>query len=790
MPIATVKEYCKTKNIPVTAVKCKPRYDENKGRVTKGETFCHTGWNKKQRYNDKHVTETPFADNDTPTAWMMHLESARFFIIDIDVKDGKKAIDVMKPEHFDKLYNDSEYVVETGSGGLHFYYKLPEDFKSSARDFTKIENDYFKEGEKGEVDIIMKAIITEGSNYSYESTNFNYTVIKGSIEDVSEFSNFTELYNGLITEESLPTISSNDNINQDEVIEHVNNIPNTERNWDNWYRMGQLIYNIVGSNGYEVWRDWSAKNPFHNEKETYKQWRTFKPITGGKPLTIKTLYFQSEKANPEAYYKIRSKYSNNDDFWNLIKLPTHYESAKFFYNYKPYAYIYKTEFGWYSLLKNNTWSYSKEKPGYLINDIAQTFKELCNIKKNEIDLNSDNDSEKNKLKQLIKFNSFTGTLSFCEAVGKFLQNFYLDEEILTKMDESLNLFAFTDKVYDLDKSELRDIQPTDYISITCGYSYPKQRYAKANAIIKKFLWDIFEDNELIEFEMNKMAYSLHGEKKLEKFVIETGDGRNGKGTKSKLIKSAFGNYFVSIPATVLTKPNERKDAPNPAVVTCRGCRYIEATEPEKDERFQVGFIKAVSGNDVITCRELFGKNVQFIVRALLSIQSNGVPKWSKPDEAIEKRTIIQPFPFMFIDDNEELTADHHRRGNPDLKKMLLTQECRDEYIQMLLEQYKEFKDKKCLYVPKAVKERTEQNKNENIVIKMWADENIEKTKNVVALDNKILWKKYQDDMGTSAVSSTNFPVQMALLGYNKKRTNSGVVWTNVVLKENKSNISI
>lgn len=785
----SIQSYCKTYNVPITAVKCSPNFDEKKGRVSKGNALCHTGWKDKSHYNADHATITPFTDNTPATMWMIYLEPLRFFVIDIDVKGNKKAKDVLKPEQYDNFYNSSSYVVETGSGGLHFYYKLPEDFKGKQRDFVGILNDFFKEGETGGVDIIMKAVITEKSAYSHEGKRYSYTALKGSIQDVSipTSFDFIALYNGFVAEDVIPQNNSKNNRedpNKEEVIEHLDNIPNDTLNWEQWERMGQLIFNILGKGEYGVFRDWSAKNPYHDERATYKLWCGLRLNTDNnrKPLTMGTLCHLSNKANADTYQKIRNKYHiNSDDFWNLIKRPTHYATATFFANYKPYAYIYKTGYGWYSLLKNNTWFFSNSKPDYLINDIAHTFKNLCNVKKNEIDLTSDSDAEKAKLKQLVRFNTLSETLSFCEAVGAFLQNFYLDNEILTKMDENKHLFAFSDKVCDLDTGEVRDIEPTDYISIHTGYPYPTKRYPKENAMIQKFLNDIFEDNGLVEFEMDKMAYALHGNKKLEKFVVETGNGRNGKGTKSKLIRSAFGNYFISIPATVLTKPNDKKDTPNPALVPCRGRRYIEATEPEKGEKLQVGFIKELTGLDTITCRELFGKNIQFVIQGLLSVQCNGVPKWSKPDEAIDKRTIIQPFPFMFVDKNVVVLEANQRRGDPDLKTKLHTNECRDEYIQMLLDRYKIFKDKNVLLLPDAVKSRTDQNRDENITIKEWADETIEKGD--FLLPNADVWKRYMDDMGNSAVNKNVFSEQMDMLGYKKKKTKVGFIWTNVVLKK-------
>ena len=74
----------------MTAVKCNPHYDEKKGRVTKGNGICHSGWKEKGRFELKHTKITPNTD-DKATMWMMSLKSAKMYVIDIDVK-GYNAI--------------------------------------------------------------------------------------------------------------------------------------------------------------------------------------------------------------------------------------------------------------------------------------------------------------------------------------------------------------------------------------------------------------------------------------------------------------------------------------------------------------------------------------------------------------------------------------------------------------------------------------------------------------------------------------------------------------------------
>lgn len=775
MPIADIKEFCKNNNVPMTAVKCNPHYDEKKGRVTKGNGICHSGWKEKGRFEVKNTKTTPGTD-DKATMWMMSLKTAKMYVIDIDVIGNKKAVDIMKPEYYSKLYDCSKYVIETGSGGLHFYFKVPEtSLKLTLK--TKVEdcNDWFIEGESGSVDFIFDAIITEGSTYTYNNKQYKYINIKqgSSIEDTRECEGVFAIVAEYFKTPTLETSTNEftEEFNLDEIKEHLENIPN-DKAWDDWEKMGQLLYNISkGSNeGYELFKSWSSKNQNYNELSTFKLWKGLK-IRTENVLTIGSLFYLSKSNDETKYNSIRNKY----DLCKVARALTHYDVAKYFYNYKPYSYIYKSEYGWFSLLPNNTWYYSEKEPILLLKDIAETIIPLVNKKINSLNKTNDKDD----IKALGNLKRSVGTTTFCNGVIKFLQTFYLNDNILKLMDESKHLFAFNDKVVDLDANIVRDIKPTDYISITTGYNYPTKSDSKIRNEIYKFLYSIFENNEMVQFEIDKMSYVLHGNKKFEVFVIETGIGRNGKGSKSKLVQQVLGNYYVSIPISTFTKPNDKKDAPNPALVSCRGKRFIESQEPEKTDKLQVGMLKEMTGNDILTCRSLFGKPIQFISQALISIQLNGNPTYNKIDNAITMRNIIQPFPFQFVNKDIIELQEHQRYGDSNIKQYISSIEWRNEYILMLLENYQKIKNKQ-LSIPNDIKDRTEQNIGDNIPIKEWVDEHL-----IAGSENMLLkdiYKKYCEDIHTNQISDKYFPGYLQLLGYNSKRSNKGICITNVMLK--------
>lgn len=316
MPIADVKEYCKTHNIPMTSIRVSPSFNKEKNRVTKGQAIAHTGWNSKSRFEKNKTITTPGIETPA-TMWMMHLKTAKLYVIDIDVKGDKTAKDVLDSKIYDMLLSLSEYVIETGSKGLHFYFKLPDSFSGKVKNFINIgDTGFFKEGEEGSVDIIMDSIITEGSSYNFNNVTYKYINIKqgSSVSDINEWNGFTEFYNTFLIEEKMNKKELI--MSYEELEKHLNNIPNDTRNWDRWYKMGQTIYNICGDSGCDLFKSWSSKSPIYNEKATIELWRGLSN-NREKPLYIGTILYESKTANEQVYNLIRIEYA-----------PLSYESIK------------------------------------------------------------------------------------------------------------------------------------------------------------------------------------------------------------------------------------------------------------------------------------------------------------------------------------------------------------------------------------------------------------------------------------------------------------------------------
>ena len=468
-------------------------------------------------------------------------------------------------------------------------------------------------------------------------------------------------------------------------------------------------------------------------------------------------------------------YSKNN-FLELIQKNDSHEIAKYFHALKPHSYITKNNSGWYVLQKNNTWMLSLKKPSALINDIADTFKFIIDEHINIINKEDNSDIKTIKIKNLNKFRLLVGNKSIGESIGDYLYSMYSDEEIYEKMDEHLNLFAFLDKVVNLDTGIVTDIEPEDYISITTGYNYPTVSNSIVNSDIKKFLYSLFENDEMVQFEIDKLSYALHGNKKHEIFIIETGEGRNGKGTKTKIVKNSFGNYYKSVPISLFTQSSDKKDSALPALVACKGMRYMECQEPEAKDKLNTGAIKEVTGRDIITCRALYGNSVYFVIQALLVIQANSVPKYNKYDNAIKLRNVIQPFPFIFVSNDKTDLKDNERYGDTNIKNKVSSNEWRDELILILLKNYQVIKDNATFHIPHMIKERTEENAEDNIPIKGWFDKNIKIGTDEIK--NTVLYNIYRDST-LHPCNIKDFCSYLKLLNVNFKIKHKVFYWIDI-----------
>jgi P4 family phage/plasmid primase-like protien len=485
--------------------------------------------------------------------------------------------------------------------------------------------------------------------------------------------------------------------------------PKKHNEYEDWIKIGLICFNE--GLPVSVWDAFSKKSSDYNPLACAAKYKTF---TKGK-LTQASLWKWLKEENNALF---RELCPHRTDFWALIGNYNHAETARYFYNLKPDAYAFHESLGWYALLPSNAWKRYEKTPSGLMTDIWLTLKKVNKEHWDLLDPSKEEDQA--RAKQCATFAKQIGSKGFVDGVVAFLPANYNDESLNKKMDETRNLFAFQDRVVDLDEdNEVRNIKPTDYVCLHTGYDYPVlPSNPEIRKEIKKLLFSIWEDWEVVEYVMKVLALQLHGKKRYEEFYIWTGRGGNGKGVITELIKRVFGDYFHSIPHDCITKRSDKKDAPNPPMAKSKGKRFVQCQEPEADDKLQIGTIKELTGGDEITARQLYHDPVVFVPQFGLFLQCNTIPKLNKLDGGIKRRMVIIYFPFQFVDRPYE---SHHRAIDHNLKdKITKSSEWRDEFILMLLDAYKKTKE---LVKPKFITDYTDEYLAENDAVRGWLDEN-------------------------------------------------------------------
>jgi len=172
--------WCQQNGVICYSATCKGKWDEAKQRPVK-EGFSserikgRSGWCADLLRKDYTLVMTQCG---TPSGLL---------VIDLDVLGGKTAVQMFGAELMDKLYEDCGFSVDTGSGGKHYYFRIPE-----GKRWTKVLKCKTFAGFKthGQLDILADGtgIVMEGSTYPYQDTHLSYTLEQegNTMDDITE----------------------------------------------------------------------------------------------------------------------------------------------------------------------------------------------------------------------------------------------------------------------------------------------------------------------------------------------------------------------------------------------------------------------------------------------------------------------------------------------------------------------------------------------------------------------------------------------------------------------------
>jgi len=487
--------------------------------------------------------------------------------------------------------------------------------------------------------------------------------------------------------------------------------------YDHWLRVAFIIFNET--NDYKILDNFSKKSKTkYNPVNNLKLWNGF--TTKPNNLKISSLKLYAKECNPQEYAKYY-KLCFNFKSCNTSSVAEHFKSLygdKFLYTNETLYY-----FNGVYWKKDN--KLNAHLSLFLSNDYFNLLLGLFQEFENQ-------NTDESKQKDINEVRKYIYKLRNSGKRDGFIKDILIEISKDVKFDTHSHLFAFENCIFNTDTLAFESPNFEDYVSLTTGFDYDNNYDDKLVQELDKFIDTIFPDPELKSFYLSVLSSGLQG-KNLEKFVIASGSGGNGKGVINELALDLFGQYGYVLNNTVLLRP--LGSGPNPEIANLHNKRFVISREPNSKYKINTSMMKDLTGGNQIKARALYSNDCNVFLRLTLVLECNKKPALDEVDPAVERRINEVEFKSKFVEKDVYDTLLEEEKKTTFLRNSYYkTPEFKDKYkqalFQILIGSYRLFKDNKYeLVVPDQVRKKTADYLMTSDDISEWVNEFYQKTDN-------------------------------------------------------------
>jgi P4 family phage/plasmid primase-like protien len=493
--------------------------------------------------------------------------------------------------------------------------------------------------------------------------------------------------------------------------------------YDDWINLGWALRNI-DYRLLNTWIEFSKISSSYVEGECQKLWDRMRK----EHLSMGTLRWWAKEDNPQRYNEII-----NNSIIPLIDIAigtdgAHYDIAKVVQG------IYKGEYKainkdtWYKYDKNyHRWVKAKEGLKLrkeLSEEVCKKFIERAQYYNTKIYSTTDEGQKQifdNKAKSAIKISLKLKQSGFKESIMKECKCLFIDEKFEELLDNRSYLLGFDNGVYDLKLHIFREGMPDDYIYLSTNKVYiPYDIQSPEIVEINNFFEKLFTNENLRNYVLDILACAIDGSIVQERFYIFTGQGSNGKSRLLDLIQKAIGDYYGTLPISLLTQKRAASNSAQGEVERMKGRRFGILQEPSENDKINIGYMKELSGNDRILTRGLYKEPYEFKPQFKMILACNELPEVPSDDGGTWRRIRVIEFSSKFCENPD---PEKPNEFPMDLQLSEKLERYADVFLSMLIERHKSINPNK-INEPREVINATQKYKNNNDVIGQFVSDNI------------------------------------------------------------------
>ncbi len=346
--------------------------------------------------------------------------------------------------------------------------------------------------------------------------------------------------------------------------------------------------------------------------------------------------------------------------------------------------------------------------------------------------------------------------------------FYEIQVYSTEFDQKPTLLTVPNGTIDLKTSEWqKQSNPTNYITHMVATPYkPKAKCVE----FKKFMVSIADGSEdLAEYILFILAYSLTGLCIEQKIYIFFGAGANGKSVALEVLREVIGSeLIVHVDSKTLVKNGRtiRED-----IARFDGARLATCSEIGAKDTLDEPLVKGLTGGDKVTGRSLYQNSKEFFNQAKIVLSSNFLPEIEGSDRGIERRLEVIPFNRTFTEG-----------GGMDKNIKSKLMEEKEGILALLIETVKRYFEEG-MTPPVEVQQATAEYIQTGNSVKQFNKEcciptTNRKEESALSVVYPI-YVKYCQENGLQASPNNEFTKRMNLLGHKQRKSGSVRYWSQI-----------